>query len=41
VGAFSLGLRLLGSNQQWITVAIGGCTILAVMLDSRLRRLAG
>ncbi|MFO1151900.1 MAG: ABC transporter permease [Alsobacter sp.] len=40
VGAFSLGLRLLGSNQQWITVAIGGCTILAVMLDARLRRLA-
>jgi fructose transport system permease protein len=39
VGAFSLGLRLMGSNQQWITVAIGACTILAVMLDHRLRRL--
>ena len=38
VGAFSLGLRLLGSNAQWITVAIGACTIVAVLLDTRLRR---
>jgi fructose transport system permease protein len=39
VGAFSLGLRLLGSNPQWITVAIGACTILAVAIDARIRRL--
>jgi fructose transport system permease protein len=39
VGAFSLGLRLLGSNPQWITVAIGACTILAVLIDVRLRRI--
>jgi fructose transport system permease protein len=41
VGSFSLGLRLLGSNAQWITVAIGACTILAVFVDLRLRRAAG
>jgi fructose transport system permease protein len=40
VGAFSLGLRLLGSNPQWITVAIGVCTVLAVTIDYRLRRIA-
>jgi fructose transport system permease protein len=38
VGAFSLGLRLLGSNAQWITAAIGACTVLAVLIDTRLRR---
>ena len=38
VGAFSLGLRLVGSNAQWITVAIGACTILAVFIDTLVRR---
>ena len=36
--AFSLGLRLTGADARWITAAIGACTILAVLIDTRLRQ---